>query len=101
MELQNPKNGGKPPKPKIIAIMGPTGSGKSKLAIDLATHFPIEVINADSMQVYLGLDVLTNKVTSFEQKGVPHHLLGTISPNVEFSSKDFRDAAVHVRNFLI
>ncbi|KAL9235452.1 hypothetical protein vseg_010210 [Gypsophila vaccaria] len=96
MELQNPKNGGKPPKPKIIAIMGPTGSGKSKLAIDLATHFPIEVINADSMQVYLGLDVLTNKVTSFEQKGVPHHLLGTISPNVEFSSKDFRDAAVHL-----
>ncbi|KAL9235447.1 hypothetical protein vseg_010205 [Gypsophila vaccaria] len=42
MELQNPKNGGKPPKPKMIAIMGPTGSGKSKLAIDLATHFPIE-----------------------------------------------------------
>lgn len=49
--------------------MGPTGSGKSKLAIDLASHFPVEVINADSMQVYQGLDVLTNKVPPHEQKG--------------------------------
>ncbi|KAK9734530.1 hypothetical protein RND81_04G146000 [Saponaria officinalis] len=94
MELQNPNNGGGVKKPKIIIIMGPTGSGKSKLAIDLATHFPIEVINADSMQVYHALDVLTNKVSSFDQKGVPHHLLGTISPNVEFNSKDFRDASI-------
>lgn len=49
--------------------MGPTGSGKSKLAIDLASHFPIEIINADSMQVYQGLDVLTNKVPLHEQNG--------------------------------
>ncbi|KAL0460086.1 UNVERIFIED_CONTAM: tRNA dimethylallyltransferase 2 [Sesamum latifolium] len=81
-------------KPKIVVIMGATGSGKSKLAIDLASHFPIEIINADSMQVYRGLDVLTNKVPDHEQKGVPHHLLGTVSPNVEFTAKDFRDAAI-------
>lgn len=56
-------------KPKVVVIMGPTGSGKSKLAIDLASHFPVEVINADSMQVYNGLDVLTNKVPLHEQKG--------------------------------
>lgn len=118
-ELQNPSNGGVETKPKIVVIMGPTGSGKSKLAIDLAAHFPIEIINADSMQVYHGLDVLTNKVTLPDQKGtfflylllsllfpkcflilfknlagVPHHLLGTINPNVEFTSKDFRDAAI-------
>lgn len=93
-ELQNPNNGGTEIKPKIVIIMGPTGSGKSKLAIDLASYFPIEIINADSMQVYHSLDVLTNKVTLSEQKGVPHHLLGTISPNVEFTSKDFRDAAI-------
>ncbi|KAE8037487.1 hypothetical protein FH972_010073 [Carpinus fangiana] len=48
-------------KPKLVVVMGPTGSGKSRLAIDLASHFPIEIINADSMQVYQGLDVLTNK----------------------------------------
>ncbi|KAJ8440582.1 hypothetical protein Cgig2_028711 [Carnegiea gigantea] len=121
-ELRNPSNGGNGAptmaKPKVVVIMGPTGSGKSKLAIDLAAHFPVEIINADSMQVYRGLDVLTNKVTLTEQKGnhflssslvlsrfplfsdgfwvagVPHHLLGTMSPNVEFTSKDFRDAAI-------
>ncbi|PIN25400.1 tRNA delta(2)-isopentenylpyrophosphate transferase [Handroanthus impetiginosus] len=87
--IQNPNS-----KPKIVVIMGATGAGKSKLAIDLAAHFPIEIINADSMQVYQGLDVLTNKVPVHEQKGVPHHLLGTISPNVEFTAKDFRDSAI-------
>ncbi|WCJ41754.1 tRNA dimethylallyltransferase 2 [Euphorbia peplus] len=81
-------------KPKVVVIMGPTGSGKSKLGIDLAAHFPIEIINADSMQVYRGLDVLTNKVPFHDQKGVPHHLLGTVSPNVEFTAKDFRDSAI-------
>ncbi|XP_065869311.1 tRNA dimethylallyltransferase 2-like isoform X2 [Euphorbia lathyris] len=104
--LQNPSDGGRrrmpttskegeqEAKPKVVVIMGPTGSGKSKLAIDLASHFPIEIINADSMQVYHGLDVLTNKVPLHEQNGVPHHLLGTISPNVEFTAKDFRDCAI-------
>ncbi|XP_030505813.2 tRNA dimethylallyltransferase 2 [Cannabis sativa] len=81
-------------KPKVVVIMGPTGSGKSKLAIDLGSQFPVEVINADSMQVYKGLDVLTNKVPLHEQKGVPHHLLGTVNPNVEFTAKEFRDCAV-------
>ncbi|KAL6976403.1 tRNA dimethylallyltransferase [Sarracenia purpurea var. burkii] len=81
-------------KPKVVVIMGATGSGKSRLAIDLASHFPIEIINADSMQVYQGLDVLTNKVPLPDQKGVPHRLLGTISPNVEFTAKDFRDSAI-------
>ncbi|CAN1252401.1 Adenylate isopentenyltransferase 5, chloroplastic [Linum perenne] len=85
-------------KPKIVVIMGATGAGKSKLAVDLAAHFPIEIINADSMQVYRGLDVLTNKVPVDEQKGVPHHLLGTVNPNVEFTAKEFRDSALHIIN---
>ncbi|KAL1557658.1 tRNA dimethylallyltransferase [Salvia divinorum] len=87
-------NNGPNSKPKIVVIMGASGSGKSKLAIDVASHFPIEIISADSMQVYQGLDVLTNKVPFDEQKGVPHHLLGTICPNVEFTAKDFRDSAI-------
>lgn len=57
-------------KPKVVVIMGPTGSGKSKLAIDLASHFPIEIINADSMQFYQGLDVLTNKLPLQHQNGL-------------------------------
>ncbi|XP_009598002.1 tRNA dimethylallyltransferase 2 isoform X1 [Nicotiana tabacum] len=107
-KMQNPNNGitvgeinlipTSNSKPKVVVIMGATGSGKSKLAIDLASHFPIEIINADSMQVYNGLDVLTNKVTPQEQKGVPHHLLGTISPSIEFTAKDFRDSAIPIIN---
>lgn len=126
---QNPGTEIREEKPKLVVIMGPTGSGKSKLAVDLGTHFPIEVINADSMQVYHGLDVLTNKVPLTEQKGsysiylypflplwnilfflqfliiwldllvfvgVPHHLLGTVSPHVEFTAKQFRDSTIPV-----
>ncbi|CAH2060432.1 unnamed protein product [Thlaspi arvense] len=94
--LLNPINGEideeKKKKAKVVVIMGPTGSGKSKLAVDLASHFPVEIINADAMQIYSGLDVLTNKVTINEQKGVPHHLLGTMSPDMEFNAKDFRNS---------
>ncbi|KAI7980752.1 tRNA dimethylallyltransferase 2 [Camellia lanceoleosa] len=92
--LVNPSSNGRGKHPKVVVIMGATGSGKSRLAIDLALHFPLEIINADSMQVYQGLDVLTNKVPLQDQKGVPHHLLGTISPNVEFTAKDFRDSVI-------
>ncbi|KAL1203527.1 tRNA dimethylallyltransferase 2 [Cardamine amara subsp. amara] len=97
--LLNPSNGGieedkKEKKAKVVVIMGPTGSGKSKLAVDLASHFPVEIINADAMQIYFGLDVLTNKVTINEQKGVPHHLLGTVSSDMEFTAKDFRDFTI-------
>ncbi|XP_043702805.1 tRNA dimethylallyltransferase 2 isoform X2 [Telopea speciosissima] len=85
-------------KAKLVVVMGATGAGKSRLAIDLASYFPVEIINADSMQVYRGLEVLTNKVPLYDQKGVPHHLLGTIMPNVEFTSKDFRDSAIPIIN---
>jgi tRNA dimethylallyltransferase len=54
----------------------------------------VEIINADAMQIYSGLDVLTNKVTVDEQKGVPHHLLGTVSSDMEFTARDFRDFTV-------
>ncbi|KAL5056178.1 hypothetical protein RYX36_036860 [Vicia faba] len=83
-------------RPKVVVITGPTASGKSKLAVDLASHFPLEVINADSMQVYTGLDILTNKLPFSEQNGVPHHLLGTVNPNTEFTAKAFRDSAIPI-----
>ncbi|XP_010093202.2 tRNA dimethylallyltransferase 2 isoform X1 [Morus notabilis] len=98
-KIRNPSNGEHKPKPKVVVIMGPTGSGKSRLAIDLGSHFPVEVINADSMQVYRGLDVLTNKVPLDEQKGILHHLLGAMSPNVEFTAKEFRDSAIPNADF--
>ncbi|PUZ52826.1 hypothetical protein GQ55_5G004700 [Panicum hallii var. hallii] len=84
-------------RPKVVIVMGATGAGKSRLAVDLAAHFAgVEVVSADSMQVYRGLDVLTNKVPLHEQKGVPHHLLSVIDPSVEFTCRDFRDHAVPI-----
>ncbi|KAF9673314.1 hypothetical protein SADUNF_Sadunf10G0011200 [Salix dunnii] len=80
-------------KYKVVFVVGPTGTGKSRLAIDLATRFPAEVVNCDKMQVYKGLDIVTNKVTEEECRGVPHHLLGIADPNANFTSDDFRHHA--------
>jgi adenylate isopentenyltransferase (cytokinin synthase) len=82
------------PKHKAVVVMGATGTGKSRLAIDLALRFGGEVINSDKMQLYDGLDVATNKVTPGECAGVPHHLLGVVScPDDDFSAADFRREA--------
>lgn len=76
-------------KDKVVFIMGATGTGKSRLAIDLATHFPAEIINSDKIQAHQGLAVLTNKVTEEECRGVRHHLLGFIKPDSDFTADDF------------
>lgn len=58
-------------KNNVVVVMGATGAGKSRLAIDLASHLSgVEIVNADSMQVYRGLDVLTNKVPVSERNGL-------------------------------
>ncbi|XP_010255880.1 PREDICTED: adenylate isopentenyltransferase 5, chloroplastic-like [Nelumbo nucifera] len=81
------------PKNTVVFVMGATGTGKSKLSIDLATHFRAEIINSDKMQVYEGLDIATNKVTEEEMCGIPHHLLGVVHPDADFTAEDFRRAA--------
>ena len=65
---------------KVVCIIGTTGVGKSKLGIELAKHFGGQVISADSMQVYKGLDLLTNKVTEEEMEGVEHHMMSLLDP---------------------
>lgn len=60
---------------KVIVIVGPTGVGKTKLSIDLARHFNTEIISADSMQIYKGMDIGTAKVTKDETSGIKHHLI--------------------------
>ncbi|KAM0276552.1 hypothetical protein ACHAQH_006653 [Verticillium albo-atrum] len=67
-----------PPKEPLVVILGSTGTGKSDLAVELATRFRGEVINADAMQLYQGLPVITNKITTPERRGIPHHLLDHI-----------------------
>ena len=76
-------------KPKIIAVVGPTASGKTSLGIYLAQKLGGEVISADSRQVYKGLNIGTGKVTKKEMQGVPHHLLDVISPKKQFTVADF------------
>nr|XP_010938767.1 adenylate isopentenyltransferase 5, chloroplastic-like [Elaeis guineensis] len=83
-------------KDKVVFVLGATGSGKSKLAIALATQFDGEVINSDKMQLYFGLDVITNKVTKEETAGIPHHLLGVVHPDADFTASDFAREAMHV-----
>ena len=71
---------------KVILLAGPTASGKSKLAIKLAKHFNGEVINADSMQVYNEISILTSKPKSEDTKFIKHHLYGFCSVKKNFST---------------
>ncbi|XP_008665655.1 adenylate isopentenyltransferase 5, chloroplastic [Zea mays] len=80
-------------KHKAVVVLGATGTGKSRLAIDLALRFGGEVINSDKIQAYAGLDVATNKVGPAERAAVPHHLLGVVHPDAEFTAADFRREA--------
>ncbi len=80
-------------KPKVVAVVGPTSSGKTALSIEIAKHFHGEVISADSRQVYKRLDIGTGKVTTEEMGGVPHHLLDLAEVSEVYTGKDFvRDA---------
>ena len=76
-------------KPKLIAVVGPTSSGKSDLAVDIAKKFNGEVISVDSRQVYRGLDIGSGKITKTEMKGVPHYLLDVADPKKVFTASDF------------
>ncbi|XP_065864371.1 adenylate isopentenyltransferase 3, chloroplastic [Euphorbia lathyris] len=80
-------------KSKLVFLMGATGSGKSRLSLDLASLFPSEIINSDKMQVHKGLEITTNKITEEERSGIPHHLLGVVNPNSDFTAKDFCNMA--------
>ena len=80
-------------RPPVIAVVGPTGSGKSDLAVNLALALDGEVINADAMQFYRGMDIGTAKITPAERRGVPHHLLDTLDVTQEASVSDFQEQA--------
>lgn len=80
--------------PSIIAIVGPTASGKSGLGIQLAQRIGGEIINCDSVQVYQGIQIATAKVPPAEQRGVPHHLIDFVSPSVNFTAADWARAAI-------
>lgn len=93
--------------PSLVVILGATGTGKSKLAIEIGKRLQGEIISADSMQVYQGLDIVTNKVTAEERNQCTHHMIGFVDPLVStYTVVDFRNKAValiddmHKRNKL-
>lgn len=80
-------------KPKVIAIVGPTASGKTQMSIDLAKQINAEIISADSRYVYKGFDIASAKPTIEERDGIPHHLIDIVEPEFDYSVADFYDDA--------
>jgi tRNA dimethylallyltransferase len=80
------------PKPGIV-VLGPTSSGKTQLAIALATQFPGEIVSCDALQVYRHMDIGTAKATAAEQNFIPHHMLDLRNPDEDFSAGDYQRMA--------
>lgn len=81
-------------KKPLFAICGPTASGKTALGVALALKIGGEIINCDSVQIYRGIEIATAKPTEDEKRGVPHHLIDYVDPNVKYSAADWaKDAA--------
>ena len=79
---------------KIIVVCGPTASGKTALAVEIALKFGGEIVSADSVSVYKGLDIGSAKPSEKEKKGVPHYLIDVASPKDSFSVGDYEELAV-------
>ncbi len=77
----------------LVVVAGPTGSGKSALAIELAVRFQGEIVNSDSLQLYRGFDIGTAKTPIAERRGIPHHLFDVLEPREGYSAGEFARAA--------
>ena len=86
---------------RMICIVGPTATGKTRLAVALALALDGEVISCDSMQIYRGMDIGTAKVTSAEARGVPHHMIDVADPAEAFSVGRFADMAAPIAQSLL
>ncbi len=93
-------------RPPLLVIVGPTAVGKTALAVELARHLPMEVVSADSRQVYRGMDIGTAKASAWEQQQVRHHLIDLVDIDEDFSVADYLErarpaiAAIHRRGQL-
>jgi len=86
---------------KLIAIVGPTASGKTTLAISLAQKFGGEIVSADSRQIYRGMDIGTAKPTADERGAVPHHLIDIRDPDEDYTVADYQRDAIAAINDII
>jgi tRNA dimethylallyltransferase len=80
-------------RPRLVVIVGPTGAGKTRLAMRLAEHTGGEVVSADSQQVYAGMDIGTGKVTGDDRARVPHHVIDVVRPDEDMTAQRFVDLA--------
>ena len=80
-------------QPRLIAIVGPTASGKSQLAMEIASKIKAEIISADSMQIYRYMDIGTGKPSPDDRRRIPHHLLDIIFPDETFSAANYKERA--------
>lgn len=80
----------------LVAVVGPTASGKTALAVELAKALNGEVLSFDSMQLYKGMDVATAKPTADEMQGIPHHLIDVVDPSKTYSVARFQEDAARI-----
>ena len=92
-----------PAKTPILAVVGSTGTGKSQLAVEMAEYVKrsgdAEIVSADSMQTYEGLDVITNKAAPEEMRDIPHHLMSFLEPGHEYDITQFMSDATRLVRF--
>ena len=85
--------------PVVVAILGPTATGKSALALAVAERHDGEIINCDSTAVYRGFDIGTDKMARADRRGIPHHLIDIVEPTEEYTAAQYaRDAAAAIRD---
>jgi len=88
-------------KINILAVVGPTASGKTALSVALAERLDGEIVSCDSMQIYRGMDIGTAKPTEEEKRGIPHHLIDVVSPDEAFSCADYTAMAEEAVNDIV
>src|SRR5688500_11548056 len=88
-------------RPRVLAVLGPTASGKSALGLALAERFGGEIVNCDSTAVYRGFDIGTDKLPADERRGIRHHLIDIVEPTGEYTAAHYaRDATAVLRDVL-
>jgi len=88
-------------EPLVVAILGPTATGKSALALALAERYGGEIVNCDSTAVYRGFDIGTDKLPLADRRGIPHHLIDIVEPTDEYTAAQYaREAAAAIRDIL-
>ena len=86
-------------KRPLVAVLGPTATGKSALALAIAERYGGEIVNCDSTAVYRGFDIGTDKIAPADRRGVPHHLMDIVDPTDEYTAAQYgRDAAGVIRD---